>query len=109
MGASISRGKVVLCFGGEEKGLRHLTRERCDGLIGLPMRGHVESLNLATAAAAVLYEAVRQRTTGEGALRRVLRHAACQQGLRNARLASDPARIVDRFGDPPGGSQALPA
>jgi len=27
----------------------------------LPMRGRVESLNLATAAAAVLYEAVRQR------------------------------------------------
>jgi 23S rRNA (guanosine2251-2'-O)-methyltransferase len=55
-------GKVALCFGGEEKGLRALTRERCDRLIGLPMRGKVESLNLATAAAAVLYEAVRQRS-----------------------------------------------
>jgi 23S rRNA (guanosine2251-2'-O)-methyltransferase len=55
-------GKVALCFGGEEKGLRSLTRERCDRLIGLPMRGRVESLNLATAAAAVLYEAVRQRS-----------------------------------------------
>jgi 23S rRNA (guanosine2251-2'-O)-methyltransferase len=54
-------GKVVLCFGGEEKGLRRLTRERCDRLISLPMRGRVESLNLATAAAAILYEAVRQR------------------------------------------------
>lgn len=55
-------GKVLLCFGGEEKGLRALTRKSCDRLIGLPMRGQVESLNLATAAAAVLYEAVRQRT-----------------------------------------------
>jgi 23S rRNA (guanosine2251-2'-O)-methyltransferase len=55
------RGKVVLCVGGEHEGLRRLTRERCDGLIGLPMRGRVESLNLAAAAAAVLYEAVRQR------------------------------------------------
>lgn len=54
-------GPVLLCFGGEEKGLRALTRQRCDQLIGLPMRGHVESLNLATAAAALLYEAVRQR------------------------------------------------
>lgn len=54
-------GKVVLCFGGEEKGLRRLSREHCDELVGLPMRGRVESLNLATAAAAVLYEAVRQR------------------------------------------------
>jgi 23S rRNA (guanosine2251-2'-O)-methyltransferase len=55
-------GRVVVCVGGEENGLRRLTRERCDRLVGLPMRGRVESLNLATAAAAVLYEAVRQRT-----------------------------------------------
>lgn len=54
-------GKVVLCFGGEEKGLRSLTRQRCDRLLGLPMKGRVESLNLATAVSAVLYEAVRQR------------------------------------------------
>jgi len=54
-------GPVVVCFGGEEKGLRRLTRERCDRLVGLPMRGRVESLNVATAAAALLYEAVRQR------------------------------------------------
>jgi 23S rRNA (guanosine2251-2'-O)-methyltransferase len=54
-------GKVVLCFGGEGEGLRPLTRETCDRLLGLPMRGRIESLNVATAAAAVLYEAVRQR------------------------------------------------
>lgn len=59
-------GKVVLCLGGEEKGLRRLTRERCDRLLGLPMRGRVESLNLATAAAAVLYEALRQRLGSAG-------------------------------------------
>ena len=57
-------GKVAICVGGEHEGLRRLTRESCDGLIGLPMRGRVESLNLATAAAAVLYEAVRQRGAG---------------------------------------------
>jgi 23S rRNA (guanosine2251-2'-O)-methyltransferase len=54
-------GKVVLCFGGEEKGLRSRTRQLCDGTLGLPMRGRVGSLNIATSAAAVLYEAVRQR------------------------------------------------
>lgn len=54
-------GKVVLCIGGEEGGLRERTRALCDGMIGLPMRGRVGSLNLATAAAAILYEAVRQR------------------------------------------------
>jgi 23S rRNA (guanosine2251-2'-O)-methyltransferase len=54
-------GPVVLCFGGEERGLRLRTRTLCDRMIGLPMRGRVGSLNLSTAAAAVLYEAVRQR------------------------------------------------
>ena len=55
--------KVVLCFGGEEKGLRARTRQTCDRTIGLPMRGRVDSLNIATSAAAILYEAVRQRTS----------------------------------------------
>ncbi|MFP5288686.1 MAG: 23S rRNA (guanosine(2251)-2'-O)-methyltransferase RlmB [Thermoanaerobaculia bacterium] len=55
-------GRVVLCLGGEEKGLRSRTRQLCDRMIGLPMRGRVDSLNIATAAAAVLYEAVRQRS-----------------------------------------------
>lgn len=59
-------GKVVLLFGGEEKGLRDRTRQICDRMIGLPMRGRVGSLNIATSAAAVLYEAVRQRTLPAG-------------------------------------------
>ena len=54
-------GKVVFCLGGEEKGLRKLTRETCDRLVGLPMLGRVESLNVSTATAGLLYEAVRQR------------------------------------------------
>jgi 23S rRNA (guanosine2251-2'-O)-methyltransferase len=62
-------GPVVLCLGGEEKGLRPRTEGLCDRLLGLPMRGRVESLNLSTAAAAVLFEAVRQRAAGAGARR----------------------------------------
>ncbi|HYL05230.1 MAG TPA: RNA methyltransferase [Thermoanaerobaculia bacterium] len=59
-------GKVVLCFGGEEKGLRARTRTLCDATIGLPMRGRLASLNIATAAAAILYEALRQRLQAPG-------------------------------------------
>ena len=55
-------GKVVLCLGGEEKGLRQRTRSLCDQLVGLPMRGGVDSLNVSAAAAALLYEAIRQRS-----------------------------------------------
>jgi 23S rRNA (guanosine2251-2'-O)-methyltransferase len=58
-------GPVVLCLGGEEKGLRARTRQICDRTIGLPMAGRVGSLNIATAAAAVLYDAVRQRSRPE--------------------------------------------
>lgn len=57
------QGRVVVCVGGEERGLRARTRQSCDALVGLPMRGRVGSLNLATAAAALLYEALRQRAS----------------------------------------------
>ncbi|MEE9396776.1 MAG: 23S rRNA (guanosine(2251)-2'-O)-methyltransferase RlmB [Methylococcales bacterium] len=56
------REPTAIIVGAEGKGLRRLTREQCDLLIKLPMHGHVESLNLSAAAAALLYEAVRQRS-----------------------------------------------
>lgn len=54
-------GKVVLVLGSEGTGLRRLVAERCDALISIPVRGRVASLNVAAAAAALLFEAVRQR------------------------------------------------
>jgi 23S rRNA (guanosine2251-2'-O)-methyltransferase len=54
-------GAVALVMGAEGRGLRHLTREHCDSLVRLPMRGTVESLNISVAAGICLYEAVRQR------------------------------------------------
>ncbi len=55
------RGPLALVLGGEGQGMRRLTRELCDFLVRLPMRGAVESLNLSVAAAVLLYEALRQR------------------------------------------------
>jgi 23S rRNA (guanosine2251-2'-O)-methyltransferase len=48
-------GRVALVVGSEGEGLSRLTREVCDELVRLPMRGRVASLNAAASLAAVLY------------------------------------------------------
>lgn len=52
---------VALVIGGEERGLRHLTKSRCDLMVHIPSRGKVASLNASAAAAVCLFEIARQR------------------------------------------------
>ena len=55
------KGKLCIVIGGEDSGVKRLTKEKCDGILSIPMFGNVNSLNASVACGVVVYEAVRQR------------------------------------------------
>jgi 23S rRNA (guanosine2251-2'-O)-methyltransferase len=52
---------VCVVVGNEGSGVQRLVKERCDARVRLPVAGRVQSLNASVAAAALLYEVMRQR------------------------------------------------
>ncbi len=54
-------GKLCLVIGGEDSGVKRLTKSKCDGIITIPMFGKVNSLNASVACGVAVFEAVRQR------------------------------------------------
>ena len=54
-------GKVALVVGGEDSGVRRLTREKCDKILSIPLFGKVNSLNASVALGIAVYEVVRAR------------------------------------------------
>jgi 23S rRNA (guanosine2251-2'-O)-methyltransferase len=59
-------GGVVLVMGAEGTGLRPRVKAMCDDIISLPMRGHVDSLNVSAAAAVLLYGVLDARSAARG-------------------------------------------
>ena len=55
------RGATAIVVGSEHRGLRRLTRERCDHLVTIPIAGQTASLNVSVALGVLLFEARRQR------------------------------------------------
>ena len=58
-------GPLGLVIGSEGEGMGRLVAEHCDFLVRIPMRGRLDSLNAATAAGVLMYEALRQRTAAQ--------------------------------------------
>lgn len=54
-------GKVALVVGGEDSGVKRLTREKCDKILSIPLFGKVNSLNASVALGIAVYEVVRAR------------------------------------------------
>jgi len=60
------RGKVALVMGNESRGVSRLLQKKADFRLSIPLAGGVESLNVAAAAAVILFEARRQRSETSG-------------------------------------------
>ncbi len=54
-------GPCAIVIGNEGNGIGRLVREKCDGIISLPMNGKINSLNASVAAGVLMYEVVRSR------------------------------------------------
>lgn len=56
---------TMVVVGNEHVGISEAVRTHADTVVRIPMRGKINSLNIAVAASLVLYEAIRQRGTNE--------------------------------------------
>lgn len=54
-------GNVALVVGGEDCGVKRLTKEKCDKILSIPLQGKVNSLNASVALGIAAYEVVRNR------------------------------------------------
>ena len=55
-------GALGLVIGSEGDGIGQLIRKKCDGVLTMPMRGNINSLNASVACGVAVFEAVRQRS-----------------------------------------------
>ncbi len=56
------KGAVAFVIGGEGQGVKRLTKQKCDGVVSIPMFGKVNSLNASVAAGVVAFEKRRRET-----------------------------------------------
>ena len=61
----VLRGDRVVVLGGEARGLARGIRQAVDHRVGVPMGGRIGSLNVASAAAVILYELRRRELAAD--------------------------------------------
>jgi TrmH family RNA methyltransferase len=90
-------GPTALLFGNEAWGLSPEVRSLADASIRVPIRGRAESLNLAAAAALLLFEVARRRGTSEGGLGAVVSAQMHDLRLPLTALKGFAATLADRW------------
>lgn len=55
------KGSMGLVVGNEGSGVSRLVKEKCDFVVKIPMKGHIDSLNVSVATGVLAYEIYRQR------------------------------------------------
>lgn len=55
------KGALALVIGSEGSGVSRLVKENCDGVLSIPMKGHINSLNASVAAAILMFGAAEKR------------------------------------------------
>ena len=57
------KGSAALVIGSEDKGLKRLTKEKCNELASIEMPGGIESLNASVTAGILLFDYLRQNNS----------------------------------------------
>jgi 23S rRNA (guanosine2251-2'-O)-methyltransferase len=53
-------GSLAIVLGGEDKGITHTIRDRCDAIVSVPLAHGLDSLNVSVTGGILMYEKVRQ-------------------------------------------------
>ncbi|QTA37456.1 23S rRNA (guanosine(2251)-2'-O)-methyltransferase RlmB [Thermosipho ferrireducens] len=51
---------VAIVFGSEGEGIRRGVKQKCDGVVSIPMKNSIDSLNVSVSAGIILFEVARQ-------------------------------------------------